>query len=215
MRKETDNQEKLKEIEASSDEEAPELPAQSDQLLSVKVFRKNYKIKHTVDFYCTAWNKITIPTIKHAWAPLLPHLNIKEDSRQTTENIMHETVEAVRAVPGMSSVTETDIRELIGTQDQDRNIDEMLEDEDEEDREEPVIEAEPSTKQLSDILASLANLQEQIETVNFDTRQEALTHIEKLNRLIDEKYNAKIQASQQSLITRYLRRENEERAAVR
>ena len=88
---------------------------------------QKFKIKHAVDLLCAAWGKITIPTIKHAWHPLLPHLKLQqeESERQMTENLVKEATQAARAVPGMDAVTEQDIVQLVRGE-QEQTTEEML-----------------------------------------------------------------------------------------
>ena len=168
---------------------------------------QKFKIKHAVDLLCAAWGKITIPTIKHAWHPFLLHLKLQqlESERLMQSDLMKETTHSAQAVPGMDAVTEQDIIQLVGGE-QEQTIEEMLDVG--EEREEEVLqelpqEKEPSTKALSDVLASLVGATESLKGMNFQHCEKAISLLKRATTLVNYKYTSKIEAREEVLITRY------------
>ena len=242
MRKDTDSMIELKQIaEISDDEDQADQPGQAGEngqvvktgatretgaagemeqaremeqaAMTVREFWRNFKIKQAVDLLCVAWGKITIPTIRHAWHPLLPHLKLQqqEKDRQIKENLVKEATTAVRAVPGMGAVLEQDIIQLVRGEEE-QTIDQML-DADEEKKEvseEVPQEKEPSTKALSDVLASLVTTTAALEGMSFQHCEEAISLLKRATTLVNDKYTSKVKAREQSLITRYFAQRQQE-----
>lgn len=222
MREMTDSQVELRQIEeGGSSNSEPEPDEIEPAEMSVKAFWHQFKIKQAVDYVCAAWRKITVATVKHAWHPLLPHLDLTQADRQQQEVLARETTALVRAAPGMSSVSQSDVEELILTSDSEQTIEDMMNQDEEredgegiQDRDEPQL-GEPTTSEYSELLGLLGVFEGKINNLRFDTRDDAMELLKKLTSVVNKKFNDKINARQQSLITSYMRKENARREAAR
>lgn len=167
----------------------------------VMLLCQNFKIKQAMDLLGGVWNKIITAAIRHGW-PLL--------HQQKAELAIQETsVEA--------AVCKADIPAFMD-QDKEQTIEVMREDKDvnkDDAKTEAPPSKKPSTEDIADILAMLANCKERLESSIFDTQEEALLLLQKVKTVIDEKYHTKLLRNQQSLSTCVLRRQNDGREAVR
>ncbi|KAG7170866.1 Apoptosis-resistant E3 ubiquitin protein ligase 1-like, partial [Homarus americanus] len=195
------------EEEAMVDDPTPSTPPpRNREVLSVCEFWKKYNIKNAVDRIVEAWRKINIATV--ACKPLFANSEVSgaeqteaSGERQSVAATLLDTVEAARSfsAPGFSNVQVKDLQEIICQHQHKLTIEEMLEDEEEEQRatqEDNVKPGEPTTRRLTELLTTIERFGEQLE--EYDTRPHAQNHI-----CLEYKamYVYHVNARQQALIT--------------
>ncbi|KAG7154518.1 hypothetical protein Hamer_G026210 [Homarus americanus] len=184
MRKATDSQDEVNEINNANDSIVEDDPASvsgnyptllqdpasnsrtdiaQQNALSVKQLWKQFHIRCAVDHMVAARNKITLATIKHAWKPLLPHPSNARSAMRRRADLLEAAVESARSVPapGFREADAERIDESLK-----ENDEEMTDDVADEAREDDAGE-EPkhkiTTSKLSPILGTRSNIREQVE----------------------------------------------------
>ncbi|KAG7157589.1 hypothetical protein Hamer_G026529 [Homarus americanus] len=120
MRKATDSQDEVNEINNTNDSNVEDDPASvsgncptlpqdpasisrtdiaQQNALSVKQLWKQFHILRVVDHMVAARNKISLATIKHAWRPLLPHPSDARSVVRKRTDLLEAVVESARSVP--------------------------------------------------------------------------------------------------------------------
>ncbi|KAG7166134.1 hypothetical protein Hamer_G010943 [Homarus americanus] len=91
-------------------------------------------------------------------------------AEQTKASGERQSVEAAWSVPaqGFSDVQVKDLQEIVGQHQQQQTIEEMLEEDEEQEEQQPTQEddvkpGEPTTRQLTEFLTTIARLSEQLE----------------------------------------------------
>ena len=231
LRNKTDNQKEIREIERENDsEEGHEQDEEEtkESIISVKTFWKQFKIKEAVDYFCNAWRELTPATVKHVWKPLLPALSPAPDTgatastRQEQGVLARATAHLIRTVPGLSNVSDVEINDLINdNQNSEQPIEDLIQQdlEEEKNSEEEMDSVEtpkpaPTTKDISAILSLLAECETKVEDLMFEESDEAKHLLSKLTNLFILKLNEKIAARQQTLITRFMRNQQDRQRAT-
>lgn len=181
-------------------------PVAPQVVLSMKQFWKTFQIKQAVDLMSRSWSEITLKTIRHAWSPLLPHLNLQEEERQKQETLLQQTTNSIQQVPGMATVDNEAVADIVRERTRELTLQEMMEEEEQEvDQETSTTgDKEITTKELSNILGLCAILKE--ETSNKFKQDEehiaqAAQHLEKFTAVFKELYHKKLASTQQAKIT--------------
>ncbi|KAG7177189.1 hypothetical protein Hamer_G000442, partial [Homarus americanus] len=157
----------------------------------------------------TAWGNTTKATVRHAWSALLPQLKSAETKRQQPAELMNQVLETVRSIPapGFQEVTREDLEEMM-QEGNTNDVDDLLEDE-EGGESGDAGEAEQrkvTTQKLSLLLGVFTSLQEMIQDIESESgeREQVIGVIESISRKYQTQYNERVNARQQSLITRFL-----------
>ena len=182
-------------------------PVAPDAILSMKQFWKKFQIKQAVDLMSRSWSEITLKTIRHAWSPLLPHLNLQEEERQKQETLLQQTTNSIQQVPGMAAVDNEAVADIVRERTRELTLQEMMEEDEQEvgDQETSTSgDKEVTTKELSNILGLCAILKE--ETSNKfkqddENIEQAAQLLEKFTGVFRELYQKKLAATQQAKIT--------------
>ncbi|KAG7172003.1 hypothetical protein Hamer_G000974 [Homarus americanus] len=112
------------------------LPPRNCEVFSVCEFWKKYNIKNAAVRIIEAWRQINVATVLHAWKPLFINSEISgaeqtkaSRKRQSMEATLMDTVEEAQSVPapGFSDVQVEDLQKIVGQHQQQRTIEEMLE----------------------------------------------------------------------------------------
>ncbi|KAG7176851.1 hypothetical protein Hamer_G000040 [Homarus americanus] len=154
-------------------------PPRNREVLSVCKFGKKYNIKNAVGRIVEAWCKINVTTVLHAWGPVFANSKIsgaeQTEASGERQSMVATLMEAVWSVPapGFSDVQLGDLQEIVGQHQQQPTIEEMLEVKEEQEEQQPTQEhdikpGEPTTQQLTELLTTIARLNEQLE--EYDTR---------------------------------------------
>ncbi|MPC88203.1 hypothetical protein E2C01_083100 [Portunus trituberculatus] len=187
---------------------------------------KQFKIKEAVDYFCDAWREITPATVKNTWKPLLPALSPTPDTGATTRQeqgvLARKTAELIRAVPGLSNVSDVEINDLVNdNQNSEQPIEDLIQQDLEEERnsEEEMDSVEtpkpaPMTKDIFAILSLLAECETKVEHLLFEESDEAKHLLSKLTNLFNLKLSEKIAARQQTLIIKFMRNQREGQRAT-
>ena len=178
-------------------------------VLSVKEFWKKFQIKQAVDLLCRAWREITAKTVKHAWHPLLPHLQLQEQDIQTRETLLQATTSAIQSVPGLRNVDQAAVEEMVQTGTfKEPSLAEMME-VDQDDKEEKAApqKKDVSTHELSKILGKCAVMKEEVADMfsNKECLEQAMLHLEKFTALFRDMYQEKLSQTHQAKITQFFR----------
>ncbi|KAG7176275.1 Small nuclear ribonucleoprotein Sm D3-like [Homarus americanus] len=170
-----------------------------------------------VNFFVKTWGNTTKATVRHAWSALLPQLKSAETKRQQPAELMNQVLETVRSIPapGFQEVTREDLEEMM-QEGNTNDVEDLLEDE-EGDESGDAGETEKrkvTTQKLSLLLGVFTSLQEMIQDIESESgeREHVIGVTESISRKYQTQYNERVNARQQSLITRFLsqRRPTEE-----
>ncbi|KAG7165117.1 hypothetical protein Hamer_G004901 [Homarus americanus] len=189
----------------------PYVPATST--MTVTAVWKNYNIRQAVNFFVKAWGNTTKATVRHAWSALLPQLKSVETKRQQPAELMNQVLETVRSIPapGFQEVTREDLEELM--QDGHTNdVEDLLEDEEGGESDDAASDAgeteqrKVTTQKLSLLLGVCTSLQEMIQDIESDSdeREQMNGFVKSISIKYQKQYNERVNARQQSLITRFL-----------
>ncbi|XP_045112523.1 tigger transposable element-derived protein 1-like [Portunus trituberculatus] len=77
--------------------------------ISVHHYWREFTVRNAIDFLLKAWDEISMPTVRHAWRPLVPHL--VSDEHGKVQTLMEAAAVACR-VPGFQNVTPDEIKEM-------------------------------------------------------------------------------------------------------
>ena len=84
--------------------------------ISVHQYWREFTVRNAIDFLLKAWDEINMPTVRHAWRPLVPHLVAGERGGrgqvQTHSDSLMEAAAAASRVPGFKNVTAEEINEV-------------------------------------------------------------------------------------------------------
>ncbi|KAG7169160.1 hypothetical protein Hamer_G028145, partial [Homarus americanus] len=181
----------------------------STSTVTVTAFWKNFKICQAVNFFVKTWGNTTKATVRHAWSALLPQLKSAETKRQQPAELMNQVLETVRSIPapGFQEVTREDLEEMM-QEGNTNDVEDLLEDE-EGDESGDAGETEKrkvTTQKLSLLLGVFTSLQEMIQDIESESgeREHVIGVIESISRKYQTQYNERVNARQQSLITRFL-----------
>ncbi|KAG7162921.1 hypothetical protein Hamer_G001937 [Homarus americanus] len=195
-------------------------PPCNSEVLSVCELWKKCNNKNAVYRTVEAWRKINIATVLHSWKPLFANSEVSgaeqtetSGERQSVAATLMDTVEAACSVPapGFSDVQVEDLQEIIGQYQHQPTIEEMLEEDEEQEEKQPTQEddvkpGEPTTHQLTEMLATIACLREQLQ--EHDTKPHPQNLICPVLVKVTEEYKAmymsRVTARQQALITQCL-----------
>ncbi|KAG7175341.1 hypothetical protein Hamer_G001402 [Homarus americanus] len=168
---------------------------------------------NAVNFLVKTWRNTTKATVWHAWSALLPQLKSAETKRQQPAELMNQVLETVRSIPapGFQEVTREDLEELI-QEGNTNDVEDLLEDEEggeSGDAESDAGETEQrkvTTQKLSLLLGVCTSPQEMIQDIESDSgeREQMIGFVESISRKYQKQYNERVNARQQSLITRFL-----------
>ena len=201
---------------SSTSSGAASASSSNDPRMTVHQYWRQFTVKDAVDHLVKAWDAISIATVRHAWKKLTPHLCQGEEAGpvQVLADVMAETVEEARELPGFSEVTTEEMAEVTEstistTQDvvgivdlEDALVQEMSE-EREGERPDPSV---PSMANISAILAAADSFKECVianERCPF-RRSELCLSISKNVSFYKQLHVKKIRERKQTLITRYL-----------
>ncbi|KAG7159731.1 hypothetical protein Hamer_G026176, partial [Homarus americanus] len=167
----------------------------STSTVTVTAFWKNYNIRQAVNFFVKAWRNTTKATVRHAWSALLPQLKSEETKRQQPAELMNQVLETVRSIPapGFQEVTWEDLEEMM-QEGNTYDFEDLLEDE----------EGGESGDAASD--AGETEQRKMIQDIESESgeRKQVIGVIESISRKYQTQYNERVNAWQQSLITRFL-----------
>ncbi|KAG7161058.1 hypothetical protein Hamer_G026931 [Homarus americanus] len=214
MRKATDSQDEVNELNNTNDSDVEDDPASvsgnsptlkqdpasnscsnitQQNVLSVKQFWKQFHIRSAVNHMVAAWNKITLATIKHAWKPLFPHPSNARSAVQRRADLLEAAVESARSVPaaGFREVDAERIDEMLKG-----NNEEMMDDVAESSDEAGEGDAEEKCKitasKLSLILNTCSNLQELVDELSENERASLVSKVEAITNTFMPRYQRKI-----------------------
>ena len=54
--------------------------------ISVHQYWREFTVRNAIDFLLKAWDEINMPTVRHAWRPLVPHLVADERGQVQTHS---------------------------------------------------------------------------------------------------------------------------------
>ncbi|KAG7156020.1 putative Tigger transposable element-derived protein 1-like 322, partial [Homarus americanus] len=198
-------------LTASATTPPPGVPSTST--VTVTAFWKNYNICQAVNFFVKAWGNTTKATIRHAWSALLPQLKSAETKRQQPAELMNQVLETVRSIPapGFQEVTQEDLEEMM-QEGNTNDVEDLLEDEEggeSGDAESDAWETEQrkvTIQKLSLLLGVFTSLQEMIQDIESESseREHGIGVIESISRKYQAQYNERVNAQQQSPVTRFL-----------
>ncbi|KAG7169060.1 hypothetical protein Hamer_G011764 [Homarus americanus] len=206
-------QEEVKEIaetvssseEEEEEEEGPPLAASAALHVSPAA--------SAVNFFVKAWGNTTKATVRHAWSALLPQLKLAETKRQHPAELMNQVLETVHSIPapGFQEVTREDLEEMM-QEGNTNDVKDLLEDEEGGESGDAASDAgdtkqrKVTTQKLSLLLGVFTSLQEMIQDIDSESgeREQVIGVIESISRKYQTQYNERVNARQQSLITRFL-----------
>ncbi|KAG7174512.1 Jerky protein-like 17, partial [Homarus americanus] len=189
----------------------PGIPSTST--MTVTAFWKNYNICQAVNFFVKAWGNTTKATIRHAWSALLPQLKSAETKTQQPAELMNQVLETIRSIPApaFQEVTREDLEELM-QEGNTNDVEDLLEDEGGGESGDAASDAgeteqrKVTTQKLSLLLGVCTSLQEMIQDIENESgeREQMIEFVESISRKYQRQYNERVNARQQSLITRFL-----------
>ncbi|KAG7154589.1 putative Tigger transposable element-derived protein 1-like 324 [Homarus americanus] len=198
-------------LTASASTPPPGVPSTST--VTVTAFWKNYNIRQAVNFFVKAWGNTTKATVRHAWSALLPQLKSAETKRQQPAELMNQVLETVRSIPapGFQEVTWEDLEEMM-QEGNTNDVEDLLEDEEGGESGNAASDAgeteqrKVTTEKLSLLVGVFTSLQEMIQDIESESgeREQVIGVIESISRKYQTQYNERVNARQQSLITRFL-----------
>ncbi|KAG7174700.1 Aminomethyltransferase-like [Homarus americanus] len=166
-----------------------------------------------VNFFVKAWGNTTKATVRHAWLAILPQLKSAEMKRQQPAELMNQVLETVRSIPapGFQEVTREDLEEIM-QEGNTNDVEDLLEDEEGGESGYTASDAgeteqrKVTTQKLSLLLGVFTSLQEMIQDIESESgeREQVIGVIESISRKYQTQYNERVNARQQSLITRFL-----------
>ncbi|KAG7159342.1 Autophagy-related protein 101-like [Homarus americanus] len=169
--------------------------------------------KEAVNFFVKAWGNTTKATVRHAWSALLPQLKSAETKRQQPAELMNQVLETICSIPapGFQEVTREDLEEMM-QEGNTNDVEDLLEDEEGGESGDAASDAgeteqrKVTTQKLSLLLGVFTSLQEMIQDIESESgeREHVIGIIESISRKYQTQYNERVNARQQSLITRFL-----------
>ncbi|KAG7177166.1 hypothetical protein Hamer_G000415, partial [Homarus americanus] len=147
------------------------------------------------------------------FSALLPQLKSAETKRQQPAELMNQVLETVRSMPapGFQEVTREDLEELM-QKGNTNDVENLLEDEEGGESGDAASDAgetkqrKVTTQKLSLLLGVFTSLQEMIQDIESESgeREQVIGVIESISRKYQKQYIERVNARQQSLITRFL-----------
>ena len=211
------------------DEHPPIEVEETDQLIiqqytnpkaiSIHQYWREFTVRNAIDFLLKAWDEINMPTVRHAWRPLVPHLVADERGGrgqvQTHSDSLMEAAAAACHVPGFENVTAEEINEVNTAGDtmtpevimDVATVEDVLENENKSTEVEAPPPGELTMQQLSTILAGVDTFKECItENENCNVRITEMMHqMDKVMRYYTDLHSKKVNERRQTLITKFIR----------
>ncbi|KAG7154896.1 hypothetical protein Hamer_G024965, partial [Homarus americanus] len=157
---------------------------------------------------------VSTPPPGTPFAPaLLPQLKSAETKRQQPAELKNQVLETVCSIPapGFQEVTREDLEELM-QEGNTNDVEDLLEDEEGGESGDAAIDAgeteqrKATTQKLSLLSGVCTSLQEMIQDIEIDSgeREQLIGSVKSISRKYQMQYNERVNARQQSLITRFL-----------
>ena len=194
------------------------------QLVSLTQFWRRYNIKHAIHNFVAAWRQVTTASILHSWRTLTPQFCQKPAASPPVRaaTLAEEVAAAAQAVPGCSSVSATEVMEVVEdpgllytveevAEDVDRN---EREEEEQEERQRQLREREErprrvTTSALAQLLAHLEQAKQvaQDSDPNNDRVLRFLSAVQVANEIYEPVHRELVHQGRQAIITAYFQRQ--------